>query len=817
MLSEKLFAVLFVCVPLRREIEREIMSKFFNKFRRKLKIAAVNVLAFRLAARGCVGAEARKWVNNVFNSYANKDYTSKQRRWAVSKGFSPVQVEQLGITKENYKDTISAKDYACLRPLNGIYSKWITDIITVNSIFKPFRKYMPERYYQLVRRDFDPRIIPLNGRTGETVEDIIALLEEKGELLMMRTFFNSPVTLAFDGCGNYFRNHEKLTREELIDFLSAVRKDVIISEKIHSAESFRGGMLNLIVFNEQGDNPIIGEASIAFGNIKNNDEDCCEKNEDMLAALKLDEVDKSDFVQIDASNDFAYEEPLKQILFRVDKENGKLTFVPGKRGDDVSANPVMVDSFPEAIPCWQEIRDFIDKFCRFAPQIEYFGMNIRITDDGFRIMRFLDHPSYPVRIPFSKETSDYLKNKLEHKNAFYTFRNRFLTGFKTIKAKASALFARTFFPKDLLPYLSTKFMGDFFRDLFTNKDTTLKEKIWAIKHGFISYRLHQYGITEENWVNYISDFEYKWLRHINNKYRHWMEDKITVKYICSDYNECFPEYYYHISLKNGNNKVLPMMDCPEGYEGTFEDIFRLVQEKGSLALKPDEGSHGDGFYKLTYRDGKYYLNHNEAALEDVLAILTNPKNQYLVTEYINMHDELKRIYAGAVNTIRMIVFKKDVKNPVIGNAYMRFGSARTGAVDNMGAGGMFAKIDIDTGKFYDAKIIEANEIKPCLYHPDTNEKIEGYLPNWEKVKQTVLDVARNIPQLEYFGFDLALTDTGLKFPEINRFPDYPAIEKYTPETMDYLLYKLDVKKKKTNYTVNRGKQLFKLPDRPVRK
>ena len=131
----------------------------------------------------------------------------------------------------------------------------------------------------------------------------------------------------------------------------------------------------------------------------------------------------------------------------------------------------------------------------------------------------------------------------------------------------------------------------------------------------------------------------------------------------------------------------------------------------------------------------------------------------------------------------------------------------------MGAGGMFARIDIESGRFYDAKIIEANEIKPCLHHPDTGVKIEGILPNWEKVKQQVLDVATSIPQLEYFGFDLALTADGIKFPEINRFPDYPAIEKYTPETIDYLLYKLEQKKKSHGYDVSRGHTLIKLPRR----
>ena len=161
----------------------------------------------------------------------------------------------------------------------------------------------------------------------------------------------------------------------------------------------------------------------------------------------------------------------------------------------------------------------------------------------------------------------------------------------------------------------------------------------------------------------------------------------------------------------------------------------------------------------------------------------------------------------------MIVFKKDGKTPVIGNAYMRFGSKKTGAVDNMGAGGMFAKIDIDTGRFYDSKIILDNEIKECLYHPDTGVKIEGILPNWDKTKELVLNVAKGIPQLEYFGFDLAITENGVKFPEINRFPDYPAIEKYTDKTIDYLLYKLEAKKKLYGYEDNKNHSLVHLPRR----
>jgi glutathione synthase/RimK-type ligase-like ATP-grasp enzyme len=81
------------------------------------------------------------------------------------------------------------------------------------------------------------------------------------------------------------------------------------------------------------------------------------------------------------------------------------------------------------------------------------------------------------------------------------------------------------------------------------------------------------------------------------------------------------------------------------------------------------------------------------------------------------------------------------------------------------------------------------------------------------VKETILDVARSIPEMEYFGFDVAVTEDGIKFPEINRFPDYPRIEKLSPETMHYLLKKLDEKKRRCGYDKKPCRKLVHLPKR----
>lgn len=745
----------------------------------KIKKLVVNALALGPTSKGFTGGEARRWVREVYrHKTRNYGFSRKETSWAIKRGFMPEQVAQMGLTEENYRDYISAKDYAFLRPLNGTYSKWITDKVTIHTIFKPFRQYMPAVYYQLSKRYDETQIIPLyDDNAGDTWDDVLELIREKKVVTAAASNGAYASTVEYRD-GSFWFDGKKLSKQNLEKKLESFFATIVIKEKIETSDLVDNGVLNLIVFNEFGDNPAIGDAFFVFDEYET-------KTLNILSQRKSDSLEEEDVL----------DDKFRKVRAEaVDACDGSW------RGGKV--------------PYWDEITEVIDRMCRFVPQLEFFGAEIVIRPEGFCITRMVNHPDYPTFKPFSKETSAYLFRKVEQKKeAFAKGGTRLSRGFKKVKLKVRAAFARTFYPAGLVPYLSVRWIQDVWKDLATNKETTLKQKLWAYRHGFLSYRLLQYGITEENYGEYISDFEYKWLRHINPKYRKWMEDKITVKYVCSEFNQFFPEYYYHIICKNGNNKVISMMDLPEGYTNEFEDIFRLVQEKGVLALKPDEGSHGDGFYKFTYENGKYQLNYKEATKQQVLDILEDINNQYLVTEYINMCDELKRVYDGSVNTVRMIVFKKDGKNPQVGNAYVRFGSKKTGAVDNVGAGGMTATIDVETGRFHDAKIVLYNSIEDCPVHPDTGVPIEGYLPHWEQVKADVLAVTKSIKQLEWFGVDLAVTNDGIKFPEINRFPDYPAVEKYTKPTREYLLMKLAGKKRMFGYDVKPNRTLVHLPKR----
>ena len=54
---------------------------------------------------------------------------------------------------------------------------------------------------------------------------------------------------------------------------------------------------------------------------------------------------------------------------------------------------------------------------------------------------------------------------------------------------------------------------------------------------------------------------------------------------------------------------------------------------------------------------------------------------------------------------------------------------------------------------------------PC--HPDTNVRLEGYLPNWQLITEKIVEISSYLPQLRYMGYDVVVTQEGFKIIEIN--------------------------------------------------
>lgn len=321
------------------------------------------------------------------------------------------------------------------------------------------------------------------------------------------------------------------------------------------------------------------------------------------------------------------------------------------------------------------------------------------------------------------------------------------------------------------PYMANKLAIKIWDDFRNERRTTFIEKMWAYRRGFTSSKIIEYGLNEDNYKNYLSEFEYYKLFPLNENYSFWINDKVTVKYVLSKFSEHLPEYYFH--LRKGN--VFPAMDWNSGNNLSISSLIDLLTEKNSLAVKQESGSLGAGFYKLEYINSMFKVN-GEVVSKDDLTKLLNSLDSYLVSEYIANHDFVNNIFSGSANCVRLQVIKDGNQPAYIANSFMRFGTSKTGGVDSPSEGAVFTMVDIKDGSFGAGKmVIDDNEVVDVAHHPDTKTAISGTLPYWDLITKRVLEMADYLGHLTWMGFDVVITNDGFKIFEIN---SHQAIERY---------------------------------------
>jgi len=306
-----------------------------------------------------------------------------------------------------------------------------------------------------------------------------------------------------------------------------------------------------------------------------------------------------------------------------------------------------------------------------------------------------------------------------------------------------------------------------------------QEAEFALKHGFYPGRVALYGLNEDNWQDYVPDFQYFMLHPMNNHFLKWL-DKTTLKYVLNSNGcECtMPDYYLYVE---NDDSYTYLMDAPDHIEKNGDYILNLLRWKGVLAMKPNSGTSGGlGFIKLELRDGQMYENNKPIDMARLEEIKGNMRN-YIVTEYAHQHHELAKIWPDSECTLRVIMVKnprEDIYRKATWScavSFARFGTALNGGASNLSAGGIGIGVDFETGLYQDFAI---RYMRYCqdgnirLYsHPDTGVVWQGQgLPNWGYVKQKIYDICDHISSLDYVGLDIIITEDGMKLCEINSHP-----------------------------------------------
>lgn len=619
----------------------------------------------------------------------------------ILQGFTFKTAKEYLFYREKYKDRekgqYSIKEIMSILPFNSKFDKLFEDLLSMRMALAEFEAYLPEYYCIHLKRDGSKFFCPLqDGNVYDDSHAIVELLREKKQLDVRKSRsrfgFNDKSYLCRFIDGNFSVNDQKISEEELLQFLDDLSDDYLVLEHIDGKKE------EVTTINEDGQGPHIAYTS------------------------------------------------------------GQIS---------------------------HDVRNLVLSVAQAFPEVEYMHFNVACSDGKTVILNIDTGTDLVARTCFNEDISSFLDRKIK-------FKKRNKAGiFNTVKRYSFSYIAGK---KGFVDYMYKNWLRGKKEDT-KGRLVSRKERRWAHKRGFYSYRIDQYGLTEDNYKDFLSDYDYKRLRPINNEYRKWLWDKLSLYYILKKYDHYLPEYYFHITPKENRNLFFKMGGCPQEIESSAKGLIDLVKVKGKVVLKPVIASHGEGFYKFAFKQNRFYINDEEVDQEQMERILTQINVDYLVTQYVDMHKELKRIYPHVACTIRAMVINDRGYNPQIEDTYFRIGTRKTGQTDNLSSGGIFVHINEETGEFAGARVIENHKIKPCPYHPDTEEKIEGKIPFWQEICSGILQISRYISPLEYMGFDIIVTDSGFKILEINTHQDLHRYPEYNDRIKAYFKKKCEMKEK----------------------
>lgn len=309
---------------------------------------------------------------------------------------------------------------------------------------------------------------------------------------------------------------------------------------------------------------------------------------------------------------------------------------------------------------------------------------------------------------------------------------------------------------------------------------------WAHARGFYAQSASTYGLTEDNYRDYLSDYEIDRIWPLNDWQRIWINDKLTLGYMLAgtEFESLLPEYYYYTAA----DRLVPLYNS--GFRDGIEGFCEVMREKGEFACKPCNGSLAAGFHLLAFADGTYHVD-GVASDEAGVAAFVDEHPNFIFQEFLRPNAEMAKI-DPLIHTLRIVMTNTTGTNPTTISSYLRFGIGKdkSGVTANYApptAGDIGAynlRFDIDTGWFGDGVIVYAAKNVPSPRHPDSGVLAEGTIEEWPEVEETLKRLALRLGPVKYMGFDLGFTDKGVKLMEINSHPGVEYVQLHTPLIAD---------------------------------
>ncbi len=322
---------------------------------------------------------------------------------------------------------------------------------------------------------------------------------------------------------------------------------------------------------------------------------------------------------------------------------------------------------------------------------------------------------------------------------------------------------------------------------FLGKEWTSSLRISPVRRAMLFPRCWRHGLlTDAHFLydergiargEYLSDYARLRTKYINGEFSGILHNKIAFAAIAGRF---LPTPTNLAAIVRG--RVYPLAFGERDVNGSESPVWL----RRDVAIKPVASGAGVGVHILRWDEGKPILD-GCVTTEEAVAAFIQRLDACIITDFVQQSSYSAAFHPPTTNTIRILtMIDPESGEPFIAIAVQRMGSSSSMPVDNWSQGGICAEIDLDTGALSRGVSFPCDGVLRWHdAHPETNQAIKGVsVPRWPTIRDTILYTARQLSYLQYVGWDVVVTDDGMRVLEGNNHSDVNLLQVHRPLLAD---------------------------------
>jgi len=270
---------------------------------------------------------------------------------------------------------------------------------------------------------------------------------------------------------------------------------------------------------------------------------------------------------------------------------------------------------------------------------------------------------------------------------------------------------------------------------------------------YVGKRLYRKEV--KNYLNYLSSKEIDRITYSKNLhkplYSGILRNKLFFAYHLENLNLPTPKLlgYSFDSLFVFDGKESLIKNKTE-LRNFFNEIIKN-QSLSGIFVKPLDDNGGKGCHLLNEKNLHQKIDTEGDSLLN---------GNFIYQKVVQQHENINKIYALSINTIRFTTFMNADGETHILSAMMRFGNNGS-VVDNSSSGGFYVNIDLETGRLV-GKGNQAMKHGGNTFeqHPETGYTLADFkIPYYKEACDLIKKVNKTIPE-RIVGWDIAIATDG---------------------------------------------------------